>query len=132
MRRREFLSLVGSATAWPLAARAQPSRFAVIGVLSPESSSTGDIQGLREGLRDLGYVEGRNIRFEYRWSAGDFSRLPDMAAELVAMKVDVLDTSLSSSQKSNQLNSHRDGRCRGSGERRANQLAGSSWRQYNR
>ncbi len=92
MRRRDFLCLVGTATAWPLAARAQASRTAVVGILSPESSSTGDIEGLREGLRDLGYVEGRNIRYEYRWAAGDFSRLPDMAAELVAVKVDVLVT----------------------------------------
>jgi putative ABC transport system substrate-binding protein len=92
MRRRDFLSLVGSATAWPLATRGQTSRTAVIGVLSPESSSTGDIEGLREGLRNLGYVEGRNIRYEYRLAAGDFSRLPDMAAELVGMNVDVLVT----------------------------------------
>ena len=90
MRRRKLLSLVSSAMAWPLVARAQTSRAAVIGVLSPEGSSTGDIEGLREGLLELGYVEGRNIRYEYRWAAGDFSRLPDMAAELVGMKVDVL------------------------------------------
>ena len=92
MRRREFLSLVGSATVWPLGACAQISRNAVIGVLSPESSSVGDVEGLREGLRELGYVEGRNIKYEYRWAAGDFSRLPEMANELVAMKVDVLVT----------------------------------------
>src|SRR6516165_1642492 len=93
MRRREFLSLVGSATVWPLGACAQISRNAVIGVLSPESSSVGDVEGLREGLRELGYVEERNIKYEYRWAAaGDFSRLPEMANELVAMKVDVLVT----------------------------------------
>jgi len=92
MRRREFLSLVGSVTVWPLGVRAQISRTAVIGVLSPESSSVGDVEGLREGLRELGYVEERNIKYEYRWAAGDFSRLPEMANELVAMKVDVLVT----------------------------------------
>src|SRR5215471_17259854 len=92
MRRRDFLSFVGSATVWPFSARAQASRTVVIGILTPESSSTGDIEGLREGLRDLGYVEGRDVRYEYRWAEGDFSRLPDMAAELVSMKVDVLVT----------------------------------------
>ena len=90
MRRRVFLWLVGSATVWPLGARAEISRIPVIGVLS--HSSVGDVEGLREGLRDLGYFEGRNIKYEYRWAAGDFSRLPEMANELVAMKVDVLVT----------------------------------------
>lgn len=92
MRRRDFLSLVSSATAWPLAAWAQAPRTALIGVLSPETSDKSHVGGLREGLRDLGYVEGRNIRLEYRWANGDFSRLPAMAAELVRMKVDVLVT----------------------------------------
>ena len=57
MRRREFLSLVGSVTVWPLGVRAQISRTAVIGVLSPESSSVGDVESLREGLRELGYLK---------------------------------------------------------------------------
>jgi putative tryptophan/tyrosine transport system substrate-binding protein len=93
MNRRDFISFFGGAVmSWTPAALAQPTRTAVIGVLSPENSSTGDVEGLREGLRDLGYVEGRNIRYEYRWAAGDFSRLSGMAAELVAMKVDVLVT----------------------------------------
>jgi putative tryptophan/tyrosine transport system substrate-binding protein len=93
MERREFMSLVGgTALAWPLAAHAQISRAFVIGVLSPESSSVGDVEGLREGLRELGYVEGRDIKYEYRWAAGDFSRLPEMADELIATKVDVLVT----------------------------------------
>jgi putative ABC transport system substrate-binding protein len=92
MRRREFLGSLGGAAAWPLVARGQTSRPTVIGVLSPESSSTKDVEGLREGLRELGYLEGRNIRYEYRWAAGDFVRLPAMARELVDMKVDVLVT----------------------------------------
>jgi ABC-type uncharacterized transport system substrate-binding protein len=92
MRRREFIALAGGAATWPSLARGQISHTIVIGVLSPESSSTGDVAGLREGLRELGYIEGRNIRYEYRWAAGDFSRLPAMTAELVNMKVDVLVT----------------------------------------
>jgi putative tryptophan/tyrosine transport system substrate-binding protein len=93
VRRRDFITLLGgAAAAWPRLARGQPLRMTVIGVLSPESSAARDVDGLREGLRDLGYVEGRNIRYEYRWAAGDFSRLPAMAAELVDMKVDVLVT----------------------------------------
>jgi hypothetical protein len=71
MRRRDFLSFVGSATVWPFAAQAEASRTVVIGILTPESSSTGDIEGLREGLRDFGYVEGRDVK--YRWAGGDFS-----------------------------------------------------------
>jgi putative ABC transport system substrate-binding protein len=92
MRRRDFLLLIGPSTAVPFVAQAQASRTVVIGVLTPESSSTGDIEGLREGLRDFGYVEGRDIRYVYRWAEGDFGRLADMAAELVSLKVDVLVT----------------------------------------
>jgi putative tryptophan/tyrosine transport system substrate-binding protein len=93
MKRRDFITLVGgAAVAWPLAASAQKPTLPVIGILSPESSTTGDVEGLRAGLRDLGYVEGQNIRFEYRWAEGDFGRLADLAADLVRLKVDVLVT----------------------------------------
>ena len=91
MRRREFIGLIGSAAAIaPLAAYAQRSAIAVVGVLSPAGPKTGDVNGLIEGLRELGYVEGRNIRFEYRWAEGRFDRLPELAADLVRLKVDVI------------------------------------------
>lgn len=89
MRRREFITLVGgSAVVLPLAARAQRSKIPVVGVLSP--ARNGNEQGLVEGLRELGYVDGENIRFEYRWADGNFDRLPDLASELVQLKVDVI------------------------------------------
>lgn len=66
----------------------QPKKLARIGVLSPaERIDTRIFAGLRQGLRELGYVEGRNIAIEYRLSAGDFTRLPAMAVELAALPV---------------------------------------------
>ena len=82
--------LGGTAAAWPLSARAQQPAIPVIGLLSPESATTGNINGLHEGLRELGYVEGRDIRFEYRWAEGRYEQLPNFAAELVRLKVDVI------------------------------------------
>src|SRR5262245_27871057 len=90
MKRREFITLLDGTAAWPLAARAQQARMPVIGILSPEGPTTGNINGLHAGLRELGYVERRNIRFEYRGADGKFDRLPDLAAELVRLNVDVI------------------------------------------
>ena len=91
MRRREFIALIGgAAAAIPIAARAQRSATVVIGVLSPEGPTTGNVNGLIEGLQELGYVEGRNIRFESRWAEGRFDRLPELAADLVRLQVDVI------------------------------------------
>jgi putative ABC transport system substrate-binding protein len=91
MRRRDVIALIGSAVAaMPIAARAQRSGPAVIGVLSPEGPKTGNVDGLVQGLRELGYVDGRNIRFEYRWAEGKFDRLPELAADLVQQRVDVI------------------------------------------
>jgi putative ABC transport system substrate-binding protein len=74
----------------PIAARAQRSGPAVVGVLSPEGPKTGNVDGLVQGLRELGYVDGRNIRFEYRWAEGRFDRLPELAADLVQQRVDLI------------------------------------------
>ena len=91
MRRREFIKLIGCAAASiPIAARAQRPATAIVGVLSPEGPSTGNVNGLIQGLRELGYVEGRNIRFEYRFAEGKFDRLPELAADLVRLNVDVI------------------------------------------
>jgi ABC-type uncharacterized transport system substrate-binding protein len=91
MRRREFITLLGGvALAIPLTARAQRSATAVVGILSPEGPKTGNVNGLIEGLRELGYVEGRNIRFEYRWAEGRFDQLSELAADLIRSQVDVI------------------------------------------
>jgi len=94
MRRREFMVLIGgSAAAWPLAARAQqPPNVPLIGVLSPLSPATATryIEAFRKGLRDLAYVEGRNIAIEFRYAEGVTERLGGLAAELVALKPEAI------------------------------------------
>jgi putative tryptophan/tyrosine transport system substrate-binding protein len=91
MRRREFITLAwGAIAAIPVATHAQQSAPRVIGIVSPEGPKTGNVDGLVQGLRELGYVEGRNIRFEFRWAEGKFDRLPELAADLVRLQVDVI------------------------------------------
>ena len=95
MRRREFIALVGgAAVAWPVAARAQQPRKWRIGFLgtATASGSASWVGALREGLRDLGYVEGKNLVIEFRWAEDKYERLPGLAAELVRLKVDVIVT----------------------------------------
>jgi putative ABC transport system substrate-binding protein len=90
--RREFITLLGGAAAWPLAARAQQgARVARIGHLDlgPAAARASRVEALRAGLRDLGWVEGKNIAIEFRW-ADNVSQLPELAAELVRMNVDVI------------------------------------------
>jgi putative ABC transport system substrate-binding protein len=92
MRRREFITLLGGAAAWPLAAWAQQAaKVARIGYLSlgPASAWSSRVEALRAGLRDLGWVEGKNIVIEFRW-ADNVDQLPGLAAELVRMKVDII------------------------------------------
>jgi putative tryptophan/tyrosine transport system substrate-binding protein len=79
---------------WPLAARAQQCPLPMIGILGPQPNSVPFGDAIVAGLRELGYVEGQNIRIEARWSDGRFERLPHMAADLTRINVDVLVTSL--------------------------------------
>jgi putative tryptophan/tyrosine transport system substrate-binding protein len=90
MRRRELITLLGGAVvAWPVAALAQtPGRLWKIGVLANESWPP--LEGLRDGLRDLGYVEGKTHLFVYRFAQGNAERLPELASELVSLPVDVI------------------------------------------
>jgi putative tryptophan/tyrosine transport system substrate-binding protein len=92
MRRREFITLLGgAAAAWPLAASAQQGKLLRIGALvltSADAQSLG--RALREGLRELGYAEGQNFAFEFRSADGNTDRLPELAAELVRLPVDVI------------------------------------------
>jgi putative tryptophan/tyrosine transport system substrate-binding protein len=97
IQRREFITLIGVAATWPLAARAQQSnQIARIGYLTQESAAFdrnhGDSAAFRDGLGDLGYVEGRNLHIEFRYADADLDRLPALAAELVGLSVDIIVT----------------------------------------
>src|SRR2546425_12998469 len=96
MRRREFITLLGGASvAWPLAARArQPERVRRIGVLtaltSDDPESQARLMAFAQGLQELGWTIGRNVRIDTRWGAGDAERYRRYAAELVALAPDVI------------------------------------------
>jgi putative ABC transport system substrate-binding protein len=95
IKRRNFIALLGGASAWPLAAQAQPSRktyrIGFLGVFSYEDYRR-LIDALETGLRRLGYEDGKNILIHYRWAGGRYDRLPELAAELVKLNPDVLVT----------------------------------------
>src|SRR5262249_6073914 len=97
--RRAFVTVVGlGALGAPRMARAQARTVARVGVPSPFARADGPAPSFHffhERLRDLGYVEGQNVVFEYRWAEGKYDRLPAMAAELVQTKVDVVLTAWS-------------------------------------
>jgi putative ABC transport system substrate-binding protein len=91
MTRRKFITLIGGAAAWPLAARAQQGRLPRVGALVLTGTDARALGNeLREGLRELGYVEGQNFVFEVRSADGNADRLPGLAAELVRLPVDVI------------------------------------------
>ena len=96
MRRRDFITLLGgAAAAWPLAARAQQvGKIYRIGILEPipAARNAANLDALRKGLRELGYVEGRNLVIEYRSADGLAERFPELASELVRLKVDLIVT----------------------------------------
>ena len=95
MRRREFIGAIGATLAWPHSVHAQVAgktpRIGFLGLASP-STFAARLEGFRQGLRDLGYVEGTNITVEYRWADGHYERLPELAAELVRAKVELIVT----------------------------------------
>src|SRR5262249_11025301 len=92
LKRREFLAVLGSAATWPLVARGQQPVTPVVGFLNTTSPDTYafNAEAFREGLRTLGYAEGRNVQIAYRWARGDYSRMPALVAELVKQNVAVI------------------------------------------
>jgi putative tryptophan/tyrosine transport system substrate-binding protein len=92
MRRRKFIAGLGSAAAWPVMAGAQqsPRKIRRLGVLMPGAPPDPLVEAMQGRLRELGYVEGRDISFEFRWAEGKFERLNQLATELADLKVDVI------------------------------------------
>jgi hypothetical protein len=94
MQRREFITLLGSAVAWPVTARTQEAALRVIGFLTDGSPISGRNLNTQppfhQGLTDAGFVEGRNLKIEYCWAEEDYSRLPGLAVDLVRRQVAVL------------------------------------------
>jgi putative ABC transport system substrate-binding protein len=92
MRRRDFITLIGSAATWPLATRAQQPAMPVIGFMSARSpeDSVHLLEAFSRGLKEGGFVEGKTAAIEFRWARGDYSRLPTLAADLVSRQVAVI------------------------------------------
>jgi putative ABC transport system substrate-binding protein len=92
VRRREFITILGSAAAWPLAARAEQKARPMIGFFSSRSAaeSMDIVAEFRRGLREAGFAEGENLVIEFRWAEGRYDRLPALAADLVRSNVNVI------------------------------------------
>ena len=88
--RRQIITLLGGAAAWPVMARAQQSVIPVVGYLHPGTPSKRNARALADGLKENGYIEGRNVRVEYRWARGHYDSIPKLAAELIRLPVAAL------------------------------------------
>jgi putative ABC transport system substrate-binding protein len=107
MNRRNIIALLGGAAAWPVTARAQDSTIPVIGYLGnygtgavPDTTNERSLSAFRKGLMETGYEEGRNVRMEYRWIAGQNGQLPSLLRELIDRRVTVLAPVASRRQRS--------------------------------
>jgi len=91
MRRRDFIAGLGSAAAWPVVAQAQQPAVPVVGLLGAQGLAV-QVAAVRQGLRELGFIEGQNLAIEYRWAGDQYDRLPALADDLVSQRVAVIVT----------------------------------------